>query len=204
MIKFSRYIIAVICLTIVVLRLIYPKLNFDLISLTLIAITSFAILVTKPKELFDQTKKIKLGSFEWELKDLEKEVEKVEKVLSPKQKRGLAGPAIKIDYPTEILKLSIEVEKKLRQVFEKHTGNVNVLPVRTIVKEMVTKNIIDREAQDILLRFFSIRNTAVHNHNITINKFEFLSFQDIGMRILKILENIENKNSEGLQHYGLD
>ncbi|MCG8808957.1 hypothetical protein G1K57_12110 [Tenacibaculum finnmarkense] len=70
--KSSRYIISIICLTVIILRLIFPKLNFDLISLSLLAIATLAIIINKPEKILEKTKKIKLGSFELELKELNK------------------------------------------------------------------------------------------------------------------------------------
>lgn len=63
MIKNSKYIVAFVCVIIVIMRLIYPKINFDLISLTLVGIATFAILIQSPEKFFKNAKKNKIWKF---------------------------------------------------------------------------------------------------------------------------------------------
>ncbi|WP_298419421.1 hypothetical protein [uncultured Kordia sp.] len=215
--KSSRYIIAIICLVVIVLRLIFPELNFDLISLSLLAIATLAILINKPEKIFEKTKKIKLGSFEWELQELNKETERIEEktTVEKNEPLGLGGPTVtreKIefelttDFSTDILKLSIEIEKTLREIYESHfqTNEKRPLAVVRLIELLKSENVIDKETSSLLRKFWNLRNKAIHDHNFRIDKKDFMSFTDIGIRILKILKTIKNNNQDGkLPIYGM-
>ena len=215
--KSSRYIIAIICLAVIILRLIFPELNFDLISLSLLAIATLAILINKPEKIFEKTKKIKLGSFEWELQELNKETELIEEKTTVEKEEpiGLSGPAINggrtgfeisTDFSTDILKLSIEIEKTLREIYEIHfqTSEKRPLAVVKLIEKLKSEQVIDQETSNLLRKFWTLRNRAIHDHNFQIDRKDFMSFTDIGIRILKILKTIKNNKLDGkLPIYGM-
>lgn len=164
--KSSRYIIAIICLAVIVLRLIFPELNFDLISLSLLAIATLVILINKPEKIFEKTKKIKLGSFEWELQELNKETERIEEKTTVEKDEpiGLSGPVISqrktvfeitTDFSTDILKLSIEIEKTLREIYKIHfhTNEKRPLAVVKLIEKLKTEQVIDQEISNLLGKF---------------------------------------------------
>lgn len=216
MAKYSKYIIAIICSSIVIFRIIFPKINFDLISLTLVAIATFALLIKSPEKLFKNTKSFKLGSFELELKELNEETEKVEESIVSEKKGpiGLTGPnvenndkivyEISNDFNVEILKISILIEKTLREIYEIHFKSKQEKPfaINKLIDKLREENVIDNETTYMLKRFWEVRNNVVHNHSIQIDKKDFMSFIDIGIRILKILINIKNDKLDGkMEHY---
>ena len=75
--------------------------------------------------LLNNTKKIKLGSFELELQELNKEAKKLQEKIIAKKPTGLSGPIPRNfndsenNYITEILKVADNVEKELREVYQK-------------------------------------------------------------------------------------
>ena len=218
MIKNSKYIVALICIIIVIARLIYPEINFDLISLTLVGIATFAILIQNPEKFFKNTKKIKLGSFEYELQELNKETEKVEESIETEKNApvGLNGPQIENvtenyemsnDFTVDILKISINIEKTLREIYENHFESENDKPfsLNRLIEKLKEEKVIDIETTLMLKKFWSLRNNVVHNQNYTLSKKDFMSFTDIGLRIMKILNNKKNENLDGrMEHIGLN
>ncbi|MCG8806539.1 hypothetical protein G1K75_12860 [Tenacibaculum finnmarkense] len=214
--KSSRYIISIICLTVIILRLIFPKLNFDLISLSLLAIATLAIIINKPEKILEKTKKIKLGSFELELKELNKKTEQIEEITTVEKEEpiGLSGPIISrektdfeisTDFLTDILKLSIEIEKTLREIYESHfqTSKKSPLSVIKLIEKLKSEEVINQETSNLLRKFWNLRNQAIHDHNFQIDRKDFMSFTDIGIRILKILKTMKNNKSDELPIYGM-
>jgi hypothetical protein len=76
--KQVRYIIIIVCLLLILVRIIFPNMKFDTISMTLLGIAVLAILIPDINEIINKTKKLKFGSVEWELNELNKTTEKVE------------------------------------------------------------------------------------------------------------------------------
>ena len=218
MIKNSKYIVALICVMIVIARLIYPEINFDLISLTLVAIATFAILIQSPEKFFKNTKKIKLGSFEFELQELNKETEKVEESIVTEKNApvGLSGPQtenisenyeMSNDFTVDILKISISIEKTLRKIYEIHFKSKQDKPfsLNRLIEKLKEENVIDIETTLMLKKFWDLRNKVVHNQDYILSKKDFMSFTDIGLRIMKILNNIKNEKLDGkMKHIGLN
>lgn len=216
--KSSRYVIAIICIVVIILRVIYPHLKFDLISLSLLAIATLAILINKPEKIFEKTKKIKLGSFEWELHELNKNTTRIEEktTLEKDEPVGLSGPSmnrgktefeILTDLSTDILKLSIEIEKTLKELYIIHFNSNEQMPLANVnlVEKLESVQVIDQETSNLLIKFWSLRNKVIHDPNIHIDKKEFISFTDIGIRILRILKAIKNNKLDGkLPHQGMN
>lgn len=212
--KTSRYIIAIICISVIILRLIFPELNFDLISLSLLVIATLAILINKPEKIFEKTKKIKFGSFEWELQELNKNTELIEEKMTVEKEEpiGLSGPAIRgekneveisTEFSTDILKRSIEIEKKLIEIYKIHfkTSEKRPLAVVKLIEKLKSEKVIDQETSNLLRKFWCLRNRAIHNPNFQIDKKVLISFTDIGIRILEILITIKNNKLDGKLHY---
>lgn len=108
--------------------MVFPNLTFDLLSVSLLAIGTLAILIKNPEKLFQKAKKIKIGSFELELQELNEETKNVEENLSVETDGliGLGGTVINDneelfqitdDYSINLIKVSIEMEKYLRIIF---------------------------------------------------------------------------------------
>lgn len=208
--KYSKYIIALICLSIVIARLIYPALNFDLISLALIAIATFALLLTNPEGLLDKAKRIKLGGFELELQELNKEAKKIEEKIVHRKQAGLSGPVVEKsdekEYSIEIIRLSSSIEKKLREIFESKFTVTSERPfsILELIEQLRVANYIDSQTFYLIKSFWEMRNKVMHNHKYFINEKDFQTFSDIGERIIKILDVIQSNLDKKLSHYVLD
>ena len=207
--KFSKYIIATICLSIVVLRIIFPKLNFDLISLSLVGIETLTILIKEPENIFKNTKKVKFGSFELELQELNEEAKIVEKNIASKKPVGLSGPVIRNsdeskydNYRNEIIKQANIVENELREIYTSFLKPALTESISNfmVIEKLREEDKIDYETAETLRKFFNIRNQAVHDRKHTIGQNELLSFTEIGERMIKILNLVKTK-SKGLKHY---
>jgi len=206
MTKFIKYIVVLICIGIIIFRFIYPKLNFDLISLVLLGFALFALLVPEPEKLFQRAKKIKLGNFELELNELNQETEKIEEKISepninypgPEETYGLEFK-ITEDFPTEILKLSIEIEKITRGVFSIGVRKEQKRPLSVLqsISILESKGLIEKETSLLIRKFWNIRNKVVHGHDIELGRKDMLAFMDIGLRILRILKTIYVRISDG-------
>jgi len=207
--KYSRHIIATICLVIIIARLIYPTLNFDVISLTLLGIATLVIIIPHPDKIFERARKIKIGNFEIELEELNNKIEKVEKTITEQELKyaGLGGDKhpfefdyeISNDLPTEILKISIEIEKTLREIYEMafKTREKRPLAVSVLIETLREKKVLDIELTKLLRQFWIFRNNIVHAVSYTVTEKEFLSFADIGIRVLKIIKTLQNNISDG-------
>lgn len=209
MIKYSRQIIASVCIIIITVRLIFPKLNFDIISLTLLGIAVLAIIIPQPDKLFKRTKRIKLGGFELELEELNKSTEKLEEKIQEQEPKSprISGFENSMDFEfkfsddlhTDTLKISIDIEKTLREIYEMalKTKQNRPLAVSELIETLREKKIIDLELTKLLRQFWIFRNNIVHSISYVVTKQEFLSFADIGLRVLKILKTIQNNISDG-------
>ncbi|CAM1350170.1 conserved hypothetical protein [Tenacibaculum ascidiaceicola] len=200
--------------------MVFPKLTFDLISLSLLAIGTFAILINEPEKLLKRTKKIKLGSFELELEELNKEIKKVEESLFVKADKaiGLGSPSIRNneetyqitdDYSMDLIRLSVEIEKTLRIIFEEHfkLSETRPLSIMIMVEKLREGNVIDYDTAKSLQKFWKLRNELIHNHKFEIKKKDFIAFNDIGIRVLKILKAFRmgfSDEEQKLPIYGLE
>lgn len=206
--KYSKYIVIIICLSIVVFRILFPKLNFDIISLSLITIATLALLIKEPENILNNTKKIKLGSFELELQELNKEAKELQEKIIAKKTRGLSGPIPRNfndsenNYITEILKVADNVEKELREVYQKllNPNPTESISVLMVIERLREEDLIDYETSETIRKFFNTRNQVVHN-KYNIGKKELATFTEVSQEMLTILRLI--KKPKGLKHYGL-
>jgi uncharacterized protein YutE (UPF0331/DUF86 family) len=208
--KQIRYIIITVCLSLIILRIIFPDLKFDTISMTLLGIAVLAILIPDVDKILSTIKKLKFGSAELELHELNKTTEKVEDKLKDENLKnaGISGLTHRYDFafelqndlPTTILKLSIDIEKAMREIYEIAFKTREERPLATskLIDVLRQKNIFDEETTNLLKQFWKTRNTVVHgNNSITVTEKDMLAFSDIGIRLLKILKNLENNLSDG-------
>lgn len=207
--KQFRCLIILVCLSIIVVRAIFPNIKFDTISMTLLGISVLCILIPDVDTIINRTKKLKFGSLEWELNELNKTTEKVEGKLKDEKLKGagISGLIRRNDYdfeiqndlPTTILKLSIEIEKSMREIYEIvfSTNEERPLSTTKLIDTLFKKDIINDETTELLKQFWRIRNQFVHGHKlIEITDKDILAFSDIGIRLLRILKNMENDLKE--------
>ena len=156
-----------------------------------------------------RAKKIKVGSVEVELEELNKKTEVVEKTITEQGIKfvGISGHKhpyefdykITNDLPTEILKISIDIEKTLGTIYEMalKTREKRPLAVSVLIETLCEKGVIDLELKNLLRQFWVFRNDIVHSVGYTVTEKEFLAFADIGIRVLKILKTLQNNISDG-------
>lgn len=206
MTKFTKYIVVLICIGIIIIRFIYPKLNFDLISLILLGFALSALLISEPNKLFQRAKKIKIGNFELELFELNKATEKIEEEITepninypgPEETYGFEFK-ITEDFPTELLKLSIEIEKITQGVFSIGIRDEQKRPLSILqsISILESKGLIEEETSLLIRKFWKIRNKVVHGYDVELGRKDMLAFMDIGLRILRILKTIYVRISDG-------
>jgi hypothetical protein len=76
-----------------------------------------------------------------------------------------------------------------------------------MIVKLGTEGIIDNDTANLLQKFWDLRNQLIHDHRFEIKKLDYIAFNDIGIRILKILNVLNNDLSDGgkvLPHYKLD
>jgi len=198
-------------------RLVFPKLDFDLISLTLLAIATLAILIDNPEKLFKNTKRLKIGSLEIELKELDKEVEKIEEqtIIEHPKADTLSGTGktqnnyyqISNDLSTETLRLSIEIEKSLRQIYDGyfHSEEKRPIAVTRLIETLKENKLIDNETYHLLRKFWSLRNKLIHDYSFEMDEKALVSFVDSGIRILNIVKTLRDNLAEGkIPYYGIN
>ena len=188
------------------------KLLSDLIwPITILILT--AVFYRKIRNLLGhitgRAKRFKFGNIEveLELEELYKQTEKVEKTISDKglkfkSSKGEKEPldfdyVITSDLPTEILKISIEIERTLRNIYDLTNFDKTQKPlaVSVLIETLRENKIIDLEQTKMLRQFWIFRNNIVHAVKYTVTEIEFLSFMDIGLKVLKILKTIQNNLS---------
>ena len=155
---------------------------------------------------------------EWELQELNKETKKVEEntIVENEETFGMAGAGVKKEkysyeistdlLPTEIIKLSIEIEKTLRTIYEIHfqTEQNRPVAISKLINKLNEEKVINNDAFNLLKTFWEMRNKIIHDHNITFSDRDYMSFVDIGIRILKVLKTIQfNKMDGKLPYYGI-
>ncbi|NVN96012.1 MAG: hypothetical protein HXX18_12090 [Bacteroidetes bacterium] len=156
-----------------------------------------------------RAKKIKVGAIELELEELNRKTQVIEKAITENELKFTGIGSIKHPYefdyeitnnlPTEILKISIEIEKTLKSIYETayKTREKRPLAVSVLIEMLRKKDIIDLELTSLLKQFWTFRNNIVHAVNYTVTEKEFLAFTDIGIRVLKILKALQNNINDG-------
>ena len=183
------------------------KLLSDLIwpiTILLIILIFYRRILTLLTIIGDRAKRIKVGGIEVELEELNKKTEVLEKIISDKGlnfkgQGGLKQPLdfnykITSDLPTEILKISIEIEKTLRSIYDATMkgDKKGPLAVSVLIESLRENKVIDLELTKLLRQFWMFRNSIVHAVSYTVTEKEFLAFVDIGIRVLKILKTTQS------------
>lgn len=206
-----RYVVAALCLLVIIVRALFPEIVFDAISLALLAIGFVALFIPVPASMLTRTKRLKFGSFEIELEELNAATEKLEEKIVAKETKSasISGFKQSSEYyynpatatRMEIVKLSVEIEGAIRDIHQQAVKSQDKRPIafNKTSDELLHKGVIDNETHDLIQKFWKIRSLAIHAHDFALNKQELVSFIDIGVRVLKILKTVENNlgNNQG-------
>lgn len=154
----------------------------------------------------NRVRKIKFGNIELELEKLNTLAEITEEKIDKENLNLLSENKVKVEYnydskqikdlPTEILKISIEMERLLRTLYENNEPTKRApLPVSILIENLRVNKIIDFELTKLLREFWIFRNGIVHAVSYSLTEKELLAIVDIGFRILKILNSLENNKT---------
>ncbi|WP_321515969.1 hypothetical protein [Marinifilum fragile] len=207
MTNFNKFLVILISFAIIVIRLIYPEIHFDNTSLVLVGVIFILLIFPNPDKLFQRAKKFKLGNFEVELNELNNTIEKIETNISESNKvlfrvakeEGSQFFKVANDTPTEILKLSVDIEQMIKSVFSVGIRDEKKKPVSLLQSLSIieSKGLITFETSKLIRKFWDIRNQIVHHHDKELHDFELVRFLDIGRRIVRILEIVYESVSDG-------
>ena len=201
---FKRFSVPFLCIVVILSRIFYPNIQFDNISLWLFLILAISLLIPDIGDLISRIRKIKIGDNEIELTEsLNNLSKRTEEVENATQSDKSLGKVIELqnsdiydkligltDNPrAALVNLAIEIEKILRELAINHKvilfGNY-LSPIR-VIDELVNKQVIPQELSFLIRDFWSIRNKAVHGHDLELTDRQLYSLIDLGVRIISLL-----------------
>lgn len=199
-----KYIIAFICILIVVIRNLIPSIIFDNNSLILLIVAFIILIIPDTKEIFGRLKKIKKGDieleFESKLNKLNAATERAEKLLdkpglklqrstgiSPVVSRKIAQASL--DPRASLLILAIEIEQAARALVEesKIPESKRFYSVPRMLEVLVSEKKLPKDVVASFRDFWSIRNQVVHGIHFELSERQLYELVEIGVRILKLL-----------------
>jgi hypothetical protein len=149
-----------------------------------------------------RVRKIKIGGFELELHELERQTEKVERRYTDRGFKYQTYETIDDlyfdkDVRVTFIAISIEIEKTIRGLYQFDSSNdikgKRSLLVSAMIETLHQKDIFDLDLTKLLRAFWIFRNGIVHSIKYDISEKEFKAFVNIGLRILRILKMIEQE-----------
>ncbi|MCH7534435.1 MAG: hypothetical protein IH948_01570 [Bacteroidetes bacterium] len=110
------------------------------------------------------------------------------------------------DPKLSLMETVIKIEITLRNISDMSLEEENKLPIspRRIISELHKKELIDKDLFVSFEKFWKLRNKMVHGFEKNITDSHILSLVDSGLRILNILESIENNLHKDLKLFILD
>lgn len=201
----KRIIIVLVCLTVVIIRAIFPELNFDWISLVLIIFSGVLIFVTDLKPFSDRITKVKFGEVELELAEQlkslsEKTEEKIEETTESAKNSSISGLPLqeeskllseKLNSPDAILLMTaIEIEKLIRTIYQASSLKDERIPISVPKLALLLENnkILDTGIADIIKNFWEIRNKIAHGFPSELRDTQMYELIGTGYKIIKLLE----------------
>lgn len=159
---------------------------------SILAFYTIAILLLR--DFSKRLRRFKLGpgGVEADLEKLEEEALQVKKEEAPQKIREEINEIQRSDREPSVvfLELIVEIERKLRMIAEwKDFSGYKYVPVRKLVSELVSKNVITKELGSMMDRFWRIRNQIVHGE-VDITEDNLKDATSIGEIILTELEKI--------------
>ena len=202
--RFIRIIALVSCISIIILRIIFPDIHFDEISLWLLLVAILLVTVPDIAGILDRLKKLKKGDLEIEFEQridiLKKNIEQAEEDLEEEvaDKLNFMGipTAIKDKLlPTlgdprgALVTLAVEIEARLRELSSIYQKRIKGRYISTprMIEEFVKQGIISSKIKPIFNDFWAIRNEAVHSKGFRLEASSFYEIADLGIRILRLL-----------------
>lgn len=199
-----KYIIAFICILIVVIRNLIPTMVFDNNSLLLLIVAFIVLIIPNTEELFGRLKKIKKGDveleFEAKLSKLNATTEKAEEsldkpVIKPQKSTGISSVAstrifqASADPRAALLIVAIEIEQAVRTLAEesKIPESKRFYSIPRMLEVLVSEGKLPKKILSSFRDFWSIRNHVVHGIHFELPERQLYELVEIGVRILKLL-----------------
>lgn len=194
--KAAFYAIPIICIVIVIARLhtkIY--LYFDEWSLYLLLLASIFLLIPEIENFIKSFSKIKVGNIELIISEKVKTIKDTINLINQEHEID-TNEREHITY-TNAYEACIAVEKEVVSINKKITKNDKLVPVTTILHNLIQKEIIDRDMFIAIKNFFYIRNQLMHG-NLNLNNSLENDIINSAVNIINLLHSInlpeENHN----------
>lgn len=103
---------------------------------------------------------------------------------------------------TALIEVAIEIERKLKTVSRGVLGKENKYPIspKRIINELNERKIIDSDTIFVFDKFWNLRNQVVHGIDTEYTNSQILSLVDSGMKIITILNSIDNRTEKRKLH----
>lgn len=192
--KISLYIIGIILL---LLRILFKELYVDSTSILL-----FFMLGIPLASKYLKNAKF-LGSefnFKEEIKQTERHIEETDKKIKRNRNKNvsvldiesfdltLTKEILKIDTNVALASLRIEIEKKIRQLGKKMDNDTEFMDLRTLIKNLGSKNLFLKEQLLPIDEVIKICNKAIHAYPVSINE---------ASKIIELVEKLNYVFSKG-------
>jgi len=201
----TRYLVALACATLIILRMIWPQLTFDATSLTLLIIVVIVLCIPELDQLVRRVRRIKGGKFEIELEaqvsELAEATERVEKEIEETTSNEYRIQ-VSDDYRKSVdlyiaeprgglIALAIEIESATRELASYYDTLATpgmISPVKTI--DTLAKNgLVPLDLPKLLREFWIVRNKAVHSKEFGPSAKQLYELVDLGVRILRLIKS---------------
>lgn len=203
-----RFIIGVICISLIIIRAIWPNFKFDNISLILFVTCAIVLLFPELWELIRRVRKVRIGDFEVEigekLKELATKTENVETNISEvsikqAEYQGISDEVIgkfiqtSSDPRAALLMVAIEIERTIRSISDKAKipESRKPYPISRVITSLAKKEIINPNVVPIFKDFWAIRNKVVHGLHFELSSGKLYELIALGLRILRLLSVVK-------------
>jgi hypothetical protein len=198
--NWKRWLIIIICLGLLIVRLLWPHIQFDAVTLWLVVIAAFFLIIPEPRVYFPYIKRVKLWEAEIELKEevkeLGREVDKVQesvannpgvevsKSLSPDVDEVVRESSK--DPRAALLLLSAKIESQVKKRLK--GANINFrYPLGKAMEVGVGAGLFPQEILPVFHGFWAMRNRVAHSEAFDVEDSTILALVSIGTELLKIL-----------------
>jgi hypothetical protein len=210
----KRSVIIAICLILVPLKLISPKLEIDIYIVWLIGIAAFLFVLPDLKSLTPFIKRIRIGDTELELKEsigsLEKEVEKAQDAAERESedvdsaRTSVSSDIEKVleesgrDPRAAFLLLSSKIEEQLRlRLEEAGKTPLRTYPAIRYVEMGINLGIFPQDFLPAFRDFWSVRNRVAHGAAFNVEDSYILSLISLGTQLLRIASTSKKSGDLG-------
>lgn len=200
-----KYLVAGICIAIVLMRNVFPAMVFDDASLILVIIALVVLILPDTEQMFERLRRIKKGDIELEFESsiakLNADLTEAEESADSAVPRAPSAEAISsaasriIDQASRdprgaVLILAIEIEQAVRALVEESDITLPRRPLsfHRMLELLVSEEKVSRDVLDLVKRFWRVRSNVVHGVRFELTEGQLYEVLEIGIRILKLLK----------------